>query len=176
MVTSLAADFAARLNVTDDFQDTAMDVDSNSEASSSEDSPFEEHQEIRFQGRQTNRVGIPLRVLVNSPLPVSLLRDGDEPVTIFEESKYDYIQLNLRWPDYDAKSELILPVKSDMGEPITLRTLAEEVAKYCLSYMREQSGDRNSENPTLGNVSFHQVYLIALYSSKEPNWEVEIEP
>ncbi|KAH9923849.1 uncharacterized protein B0H18DRAFT_955694 [Fomitopsis serialis] len=172
MVTKLAADFAARLNVTDELQDTAMDVDSDSETSSSEGS--EEPQEIRFQGRQNNRVGFPLRVFVKSPLPVSSLRDGEEPVTIFEESKHDYIQLDLTWPGYGTKSKLI-SVKNGKRDPIALRTLAEEVAKYCLSYMQEQSGDYNSENPTLGNVSFYQVYLVALHRSKGPVWKVEIQ-
>ncbi|TFY68421.1 hypothetical protein EVJ58_g1020 [Rhodofomes roseus] len=199
MVADLADIFATHLNLAEiDKLDHDMDVDSGSETSESEidvtmevsasshlrarydgvmtliPAAFSKHQKIRFQGRQTNRVGVPMRVLVDHVLPVSLLRDGDESVAIFEESKYDRILFRIRWIGCDEDSKMI-PIRDGMGEPINLRTLAEDVAQFCLDCMRQRSGVNDSEYPTIGNVTFYQLYLVGLYSTDGSEWDVEIQ-
>ncbi|KZT71117.1 hypothetical protein DAEQUDRAFT_724478 [Daedalea quercina L-15889] len=179
MTTDLASHLAARLSITGDSHNVDMDLDtissntSDSGLDASMSDLTDELYEICFQGRQPNRPGIPMRVLINNALPKSFLSKGDEPVALFEESRHDCIVVKLHWLGYEADSELI-SVKSDKGDPISLRALAEEIARCYLLFMRQRSGSFDSEDPMLGDVSFHQLYLLSIYSRNKLEWEVDV--
>ena len=94
---------------------------------------------------------------------------------------------------HEADVEMVR-VKDDTSEPVTARALAEGIAQCCLEFMRvcpsatlilssglttmgsqQRSGDLDSKNPTIDDISFQQLYLIALHSTDGVNWRVVVQ-
>lgn len=100
-----------------------------------------------------------MRLLIDNPFHTPFMRDdaADEPVALFEGHRREYIALTFevgtrspslwlnptaeRYPQLfgcEADTELVR-IKDSTSEPLTLRALAEDIARCYLTFMRVRS-------------------------------------
>ncbi|EPS98148.1 hypothetical protein FOMPIDRAFT_1017869 [Fomitopsis schrenkii] len=181
MSADLAACFASHLRVSESSQDADMEVASTSSETSDSDTDIsmddatEGPYEIRFPGRNPRHEGVPMRLLIDNPFNTPFMRDdaADEPVALFECYRREHITLAFELCG-EADTDLIR-IKDSTSEPVTVRALAEDIARCYLEFMRQRSGDLDSKNPALCGVSFQQLHLVALHSTDGVNWAAETQ-